>query len=327
MPRVGGLEVDVAVQVIGEETHACLERHQLGADGQGADFGFGQRAAGAAEKARGIGFKQREAEMHLCEVGFVLGRRGSARTDGIAEVEGREAGHHGVEIDDADGPAGAVVDQHIAHLCVVVRDLERQRALREQVRQHCAVGLARPRERELRGDRLHPAGLIERGGLHELAKARGRVVKMRDRLVQRFGRVIREHALESAEGRAGFREHFRRGGALKGRGALNVQRCAPVMPAAVDIPVGAVRRFEHGQRAAGGVAALRLELARDEARDAEHILHELVRARKNKLVDALEDVFAARAQDKVGVVDVSVAVRGDGQNFAAEIISRGGLAV
>ena len=263
--------------------------------------------------------------MDFRKVGFVLGRRRSARADGIAEVEGGQAGHDRVEVDDADGGAGAAVEQDVAHLRVVVRDPQRQPVLFEQIHQDRAVRLAVVDEPQLCRDLAQAARFVAERGFGELAVARGRIVKVRDRLVQRVRRVIGEHALESAERRAGLHQHLVGVGGLKGRGVRNVQRRAPVLAAAVHVVIRAVRCLEDGQRAAGGVPALRRELCGEKARDAEHVFHDRVRVMKDKPVDALQDVCAVGADDAVGVVDVSAAERGDGQNFAAEGIRCGGF--
>ena len=54
-----------------------------------------------AEKAFRVRLKERHAEVHLRQIGFVLRTGGSARADGITEVKRRKARHHRVKIDDA----------------------------------------------------------------------------------------------------------------------------------------------------------------------------------------------------------------------------------
>ena len=99
------------------------------------------------------------------------------------------------------------------------------------------------------------------------------------------------------------------------------------MALAVHIKIRAVRRLDHGQRAARRVIAVRRKLVRDKVRYAENVFHDFIGMCKHKAVDALQDVIAAGAANEISVVDVSAAVRLDGQNFAAERVCRGGLLV
>ncbi len=58
----------------------------------------------------------------LRQILLVLRGRAGGGAHHVAEIVERQAGHHGVEIDDADGFAGRVVEQHVVELGVVVRD-------------------------------------------------------------------------------------------------------------------------------------------------------------------------------------------------------------
>ena len=67
------VEVVVALQIIGEETHTTFHRHQLGAPRQGLLFQRGERFSCCLQEALGVNFKQFHAEIDFREVSFVLG--------------------------------------------------------------------------------------------------------------------------------------------------------------------------------------------------------------------------------------------------------------
>ena len=67
-------------------------------------------------------FKHRKLHGDLAQILLVFRRGAGGGAHHVAEVVERQAGHHGVEIDDADGFAGFVVEQNVIELGVVVGD-------------------------------------------------------------------------------------------------------------------------------------------------------------------------------------------------------------
>ena len=94
----------VALQIVGQKTDAALQCHQLCAPGQIFQFGPGERAVRALQKAPGVDVVELDVKIHLGEVPLILGAVVGAETDGVAEVIDGEPGHHGVQVDDTDAP-------------------------------------------------------------------------------------------------------------------------------------------------------------------------------------------------------------------------------
>ena len=88
--------------------------------------------------------------MHQVQIRLVLLGCCCAEADGIAEVVGRQAGHDGVEIDDAESFSGFLVKQDVVQLCVIVCDAERKESFFLLFYKYAAVVLSCKDEIDLR---------------------------------------------------------------------------------------------------------------------------------------------------------------------------------
>ena len=100
-------EVAIAVEVVGEEAHRVLERHERSRERERADLGRVEQSARARDEARRERLEERAVDPHAREVALVLGRGAGSRARELAEVEHHRPWHHGVEVDHAQSIAGA----------------------------------------------------------------------------------------------------------------------------------------------------------------------------------------------------------------------------
>ena len=121
LARALDLEVDIALQVIGEETNATLEREQLARIGKVVFLGLVEegRGAGVAADER---LEHVQFQIHACEVSGVFRELGHCSANHVAEVIKRRARHGGIEIDHADTFRGDIVEQYVVELGVIVGD-------------------------------------------------------------------------------------------------------------------------------------------------------------------------------------------------------------
>ena len=112
--------VGIAVEVVSKEADGLLQGDDVAAVGEHGQLGFGQRAARALDEALGVGLEHFGEEMYLIQVGLILGGGGGTRADGVAEVVEAGAGHDGVQVDDADGLLGGLVQQDVGELGIVM---------------------------------------------------------------------------------------------------------------------------------------------------------------------------------------------------------------
>lgn len=127
------VEVVVPLEIISEETHTALHRHQLGTPRQGLLFQRGERFPCCLQEALGVNFKQFHAEIDFREVSFVLGAVVGTEADRIPKIIGSKPRHDRVKVDNAKTFAGRFVEQDVVQLGVVVGDAQRQLARRQQI--------------------------------------------------------------------------------------------------------------------------------------------------------------------------------------------------
>ena len=311
MLGVGGAEVHVPVEVVGQEAQAHLQGHQPGAVGQGLQLQGRQGAARGGEEPVGVGLEQPQVKVDLGEVGLVLGGGGGPGPDGIPKVKGAQAGHHGVQVDDADGLARGVVDEDVAHLGVVVGHPQGKLALPQQIHQQGAVLFALGGKVHLRPHLRKPARLVVLGGLQQLAVALGGVVEVLDSLVEGGGGVAGQQALELPKGPAGLPQH---GGALHrlvGGGLVYKGHAAPGAALLIHKEGAALGGAADVQSLPQGVAAPGEDFLPQKLRHAGDVLHDVLGGGEHVAVDALDDVLAAVLHQK-GVVDVAAVQAGGG---------------
>ena len=98
--------------------------------------------------------------MDLALVGLVLGAVVGTGADGVAEIVGRQARHHGVKINDTDAFSGGGIDQDVVDLGVVVGDTQRDLTGCQQIQQGVAIFFPRMDEGDLRCNVLGTAQRI-----------------------------------------------------------------------------------------------------------------------------------------------------------------------
>lgn len=306
---VGGREVGVALEVVGEEAHAAFEGHELGREGQQFRLERRHLLRDGADEAVGVCAVVVEAEVDLREVLLVLERGRCAEADRIAEVVEHRARHHGVEVDDRLRLAGLGVHEDVVELRVVVRDAQGQIALGQRIDE--ARVLRRPRGEEL--DLVVHAGrtadrvLFDRpfeGGV-----ARGGAVEVGDHLDEFRCVEVGEELLEAPEGPPGVAEDF---------GALDPAVAHRVFDEQVDAE-GFLGIGEEGLALAGrhegeGLLAALAKVIRDEA----DVADESGRIGEDVRVHRLEDVAALARRHEEGRVDVPVPVGLDRDDLALE---------
>ena len=83
------------------------------------------------------------------KIGFIFHGGVGGKADHVAEIIKREAGHHGVQVDDANAAAGGVVKHHVVQLGVVVGGAQGHGAPGVQVEQGAGEILALPGKGDL----------------------------------------------------------------------------------------------------------------------------------------------------------------------------------
>ena len=199
MLRVGRFEVLITLQVVRQEADAQLQGDDPGAPGQHADLRLGHAGAGA-HIALGVGAVETQVDADLAQIRLVLSGGGSAEADGIAVVIQAQAGHNGVQIQDAQGLAGVAVEQDVVELGVVVGDAQGQLAGFAHALQEPRLALAGHDEADLL---LHGFGAVAHILLQGVLKqdiAVDGVVELGDGLMELLRREVPQHLLEMTEG-------------------------------------------------------------------------------------------------------------------------------
>ena len=140
-------------------------------------------------------FKQRKLHRDLAQVLLVFRGRAGGGAHHVAEVVERQAGHHGVEVDDAKAFAGGVVEQHVVELGVVVRDALGQTGLKQNARD----GFPRQGKFDLRLSQFGAAFHVSGDGLLQSREALGCVMEIGNGLDEPRRRQTGKLLLEVAE--------------------------------------------------------------------------------------------------------------------------------
>ena len=193
------MEIAVPVEMIGQKAHAAFQRHQLGPQGQQIQLPPGQLSAQPAQIAAHIGLEHRQRKRHPAQVALILAGGICAGTHRIAKIPGAEARHHGVQVDDAHAAACFFIQKDVVHLGVVVRHTQRHVARLQLAQQR--VGLRGPCH--AKGNLLSclspPARHVGADGVGQLLQARRRIMKIRQRRMQRRRVKSPQLALEPSE--------------------------------------------------------------------------------------------------------------------------------
>ena len=323
-------EVFVPLQVVGEEADAALQGDEPGAPGQVVQLGGGEGPVGPLQEALGIGIKQVQVEVDLVHVPLVLVAVVGAEPDGVAEVVDRQAGHHGIQVDDAHRLAGLAVHQHIVQLGVVVGDPQGQLSPTQGLQHHGTVGLPGGYKVQLGAYLLHSSHRI--GGHHFLQPGQPGlgVVEVGDGLVQSLRRVVLQHPLELAEGPGRGGKPLRRLGGLEAHGVLQEGVHPPGAPLGVGMVVAAVPGDAQGEGLPLRIAPLGGNLLFQVVGDPRNVGHHLFRVVEGVAGDPLEDKPAAGVLprlgvDAEGVVDVAGAKPHRAHHFSSKVKGIQGL--
>ena len=122
-----------------------------------------------------------------------------AEADGITEVVGRQAGHDGIEINDAESFSGLFIEQDVVQLGVVMCDAERKESFLLLFYEYAAVVLSCEDEIDLRTAGRRAVLQVAFQGELESAEAFDRVGEIRNGLIQLGRRVVAQLFQEMAE--------------------------------------------------------------------------------------------------------------------------------
>jgi len=239
--RPPGLEIDVAVEVIGEETDAGLQGDEFSRERQVLPLRSGEEVAGARQKPGEQCFEHFEPHGNFGEVDLVFLRRAGSAAHHVAEIVERESGHDGVEVKHADPFAGQVVDQQVVGLGVVVGDAFRDRAFGVEPQQPFRLFPALHDEVDFAADAGGAPRPVFADGVEQRRHPLRRVVKIRNRLMQPLPRKIDKIALELPERLRRAISLFRSFEHFVGAGVFDEYIGSPVV-AAVVLNEGMVRK-------------------------------------------------------------------------------------
>ena len=317
MVGVVHLEVHIAVQVVLQEAAGALQGHGVGTHGQGLNLGLGQ-VGGGLQEAAGVDLEQVQVHLHLGQVLLVLGGGGGTEADGVTEIEGTQAGHDGVQVQDAQALAGLLVQQNVVQLGIVVGDAQGQAAVLTLLLEPGAHLLALQDEVHLGLDTGQTAHGVGGNRLLELAIAVGGVVEFGDGLGQGLGGELAEHLLEAAEGQGGLVEVVLALGGVQAEAADEVVH-APELALGVLVVELAVLGGQEVQGQTGVIHP-----GPDVVGDGTGVVHEAHRVLEHIGIDALEDILRALVRfDLKGGIDVAVAEgdTADGLALKAESVN------
>ena len=293
----------VAVQVVGKEPEAALQGHHLRAQGQRFDLPGREDAAGRDEALREAAV-QGQIQPDPVEIPLVLRSRGRAEADGIAEIEGHQAGHHRIEVDHAQGLAGPAVQHDVVEFGVVMGHPQGQLAALPHPLQGSGFLLPGEDEIDLPLYPRSPAHGVGGQRLPEYAVAVRGVVKVGDGLMEGLGGEIRQHPLKAAEGDGALVQVLGALGDLQADAVLHIVVDTPGLARFVPDPVFAVPGGDQVQGlprigAAGG----------QKAGHRGHVAHQGGNVVERGAAEALQDIAPAAVRGhEIGQVDMSLAV-------------------
>ena len=123
--RVGNMEIMVALQIVGQETDAAFQCHELSTPSKTLFFSCVHGGASSEKIAFGKHFIKMQVKVDFALVGFILGAVVGTGADGITEIISRQTRHHGVEVNDTDAFAGGFIEQNIVDFGIIMGDTQR----------------------------------------------------------------------------------------------------------------------------------------------------------------------------------------------------------
>ena len=303
MPLPVDGKIVVAVQIVGEEAQAAFQGHGSCSPGQAHILRLRQLGAGADE-ALGKNAVQLQIHGDLAQVPLILRGGGGAEADGIPKVKGQQAGHHRIQVNDAEGLTGPGVQHHVIQLGVVMGDAQGQLPFMEHIHQRGPIGLPLQEFPDLILRVLCPAQPVFRQHGFELGITVRGIMEVLYGLMQGPGGEIRQLALEGAEGHGALVKILRRLRGLETKAVLHKVIDPPVALGAVMVIVSAVHRGHQMQ-----AAPLLTDLFRQVTGDSTHVLHQAGNILEGHGAQALKNVSpAAVRHHKKGSVDMTAAI-------------------
>ena len=307
-------KVVVAIQVVGQEAGAALQGHGQSAQGQSLTLVLSQAGA-SGQEAAGEDSEQVQVHFHLAQVLLVLSSSSSAETDGVTEVVCGQAGHGGVQVDDAQGSAGLLVQHDVVQLGVVVSNAQGQLAFLQHIGQLSADLLVSQDEVDFGLDILCTAHDILSQNFFKDAEAVRGVVEVLDGLVQSFCGEACQLLLEGAKCDGALVEVLGSLGSLQANGAFDEVINAPV-GILFHVQVGfTIQGGDQGQGTVGVV-----DLGVQMTGNSGDVLLQTFNVGESAVADLLQNVAAAGLGDhQVSNVNVATAVAFAGNNGSIQL--------
>jgi len=310
--RAGGLEIDVALEVVGEKSEADFEGDHPPGQRQAGPLGAVQQGTRSPQVALDQRGKDRQLHADPGQVPLVLGRGVRGGAGHVAKIVQREAGHDRVEVDDAERLPRGVVEHDVVEFRIVMGDTLRRVPAGLEVEQPVHQALAPADKPDLRRHPGDPPGRIGADRALQRLEAPAGVVKIGDRLAQARRRQVGQQPLEGAEGAGG---HPRLGGGLdlveSGR-PLDEMVGPPAIPRRILIIGRAPPRRHQGEAAPPGVREIP-DPAGHMGADPGDVLHQRRHIIEDPAVDPLQHVpprlAAGLESNRIGVIDMPAAVR------------------
>ena len=137
--RAGNMEIMVALQIVGQETDAAFQCHELSTPGKTSFFSCVHGGASSGKIPFGEHFVQMQVKVDFALVWFILGAVVGTGADGITEIISRKTRHHGVEVNDTDAFAGGFIEQNIVDFGIIMGDTQRDLTSSQLIQQNVAV--------------------------------------------------------------------------------------------------------------------------------------------------------------------------------------------
>ena len=160
---------------------------------------MGQLPGTSFQKTFHIHFVEIHVAEHFVEIRFVLRSGAGAETDGIPEIIHCKARHDSVQVDDADGFAGFIVDHDVVQLGVVVGDAQGNLFLFQETVENACQILVGEDEFDFPLNAGRPAADIIFYCFPERTESGLGIVKSRNCLVESGRRIIGQQPLKVSE--------------------------------------------------------------------------------------------------------------------------------
>ena len=214
----------------------------------------------------------------------------STKADGIAKIIGSKTRHDRVKVDDAKPLAGCFIEQDVVQLGIVVSNSQRQLACRQQIHHHMIICFAGADKLDLALHLGYAAHAVLNHGALEISEALGRVVEVRDCLMQGMSRIVGKLMLEVAKCN---------GALVKILGGLHLLQADSILHKVIDTPAAAIGSLvirpslfgrHHMERGTRRVSPALLGFFAQKIRHTADVFHKTCRVFECIGIDFLQDV-------------------------------------